>query len=233
MGMRKLIPLICGVAALGSQSALADTFNEKCPDIQTCAKVVSELLNQKYVFDTGDVKGKVTGTSNLMLSRDNAELLFTNMLYLEGFSRVPLGVPSTYQIMRQRDAKDAPIPTVEATKDREPELPAVWDMYTLRYKATNPDAVTEIARMTRNFMPPNTRIMASELDGSLLVTDAAPNLKKLYDLIRGMDHKPTSEMKKKWAEDEKARVEFMRHRMLEEQRQPRPEPGNAPAKKSS
>jgi hypothetical protein len=40
-------------------------------------------------------------------------------------------------------------------------------------------------------------------------------------------------MKKKWAEDEKARVEFMRRRMLEEQRQPKPEPGPPPAKKSS
>ena len=53
-------------------------------------------------------------------------------------------------------------------------------------------------------MPANSRIIPVEFSGMLLVTDTAPNLKKMYDLIKDNDVKPTAEMKKRWAEQEKA-----------------------------
>jgi type II secretory pathway component GspD/PulD (secretin) len=231
--MRKLNPLICGVVILGAQPVFADsTFNDKCPDIPACAKVVGEMLSQKYVFDE-DVKGKVKGTPNLELTKDNAELLFTNMLYLEGFTRVPLGVPNSYQILRLRDAKDAAIPMVDASKDRAPDVPHLWDLYTLRYKASFPESVVEISRMARNFMPPYSRLIPSELDGTVLITDVAPNLKRIYELIRDFDQKPTPELKKKWVEEEKTRQEYLRHRATEERPQPRPEHAAPAPKKSS
>src|SRR5262249_23764859 len=154
----------------------------------------------KYVFDAGDVKGKVQATPNLELTKENAEWVFTNTLYISGYSRVPVGTPNTFQILRLRDAKDTALPMVEASKDNPPTLPKSWDMYILRYKATNPEAVEQISRMARNFMPPNSRILPSELDGSLLVTDAAPNLKKVYDIIKNLDQRPSAQLKKKWEE---------------------------------
>ena len=38
----------------------------------------------------GDVKGKNDATANLVIRRDNAEMLFTNLLYNEGYTRLAL-----------------------------------------------------------------------------------------------------------------------------------------------
>jgi len=202
---KKTLTVLTGFGFLiAGAPANADPFAEKCPDIAACAKVVGEMLGQKYIFDA-DVRGKVQATPNLELTRDNAELLFTNMLYLNGFSRVPLGQPNTFQIARQRDARDSAIPLVKADKNDSPDFPQSWDLMTLQYKAANPEAIEQIARTSRNFMPPNARIVPAELGGTLLITDAAPNLKKLYEIIRDLDQKPSPEMMKRWAEMEKTR----------------------------
>lgn len=202
--MIKALFFVGVVFLLSPGLAKAESFAERCPDIQTCAKVVGELLGQKYVFDS-DVKGKMTATPNLELTKDNAELLFTNMLYILGFSRVPLGVPNSYQILRQRDARDAALVSYGATQKDAPEMPNNWDLATLKYKAANPEIVEEISRKMRNFMPPTTRIIPDENSGMILVTDAIPNLKKMYDLIKDIDTKPNPELKQKWADEKKAR----------------------------
>ena len=182
--------------------AFADSFEAKCPDLPACAKAVAELTGQKYVFD-GDLKGRSYATPNVELTKENAELLLTTALDRGGFARVPLGVPNTYMIARQRDARDLAIPLVSSDASTPPVLPETWDLLTLKYKATNPDGVEQIARSARSFMPANSRIVANELGGLLWVTDTAPNLKKIYELIRSSDIKPSAEMKKRWEERDK------------------------------
>lgn len=197
--------------SLGSQAmADSDSFVEKCPDIQACAKAVSELLGQKYVFDQ-DVKGRGGATPNVRFDKDTAEILFTQLLYNEGYTRVPLKLPNTYQILRQRDARDLSLPVVKADKTTAPNLPDTWDIYTLSYKATHGEAVDEIARNSRSFMPPNSRIVPIEINGTLLITDSAPNLKKIYEMIRDQDEKPTPDMLKRWEAREKERREERRN----------------------
>lgn len=187
--------------------AHAESFLEKCPDIPACAKHVGPLLGQKYVFDDG-IKGKNNATANLTIHRDNAELLLTNLLYSEGFARIPLGSSGdTFRIVRQRDARDLPLPVATADERMAPRLPELWDLYTLKYKATHADAVEAIARLSRSLMPANARIIPSELSGTILITDAAPNLKKIYALIRENDQKPSAELKKRWKEEEERRVQ--------------------------
>lgn len=167
-------------------TSFADAFHDKCPDIAACANAVSELLGQKYVFDK-DVKGSVQATQNIEFSRENAELLFTHMLYTNGYSRVPLNQTGLYQIQKIRDAKDSNLPVLTADARTTPSLPNTWDLYTLKYKATHPEALGEISRMIRNFMPPNTRVVSSDLSGMLLMTAASMELKKLYDMVREND----------------------------------------------
>ncbi len=197
------------------KAVYADSFNEKCPDIQTCVKVVGEMLGQKYMF-AEDIKGKVQATQNLELTRENAEWLFTYMLNLEGYTRVPLGLPNSFQVLRQRDAKDAALPLYEATAKKQPELPHNWDWFTVRYKATNPEAVEQISRVVRNFMPPNTRVIPNELSGTLLITDSVPNLKKIYNIIKDLDQKPSVQMQKKWEEEAKRKKAELSNKMSEE-----------------
>ena len=198
----KHVPVALLVSVAVAPAAHAVSFAERCPDVATCARVVADLLNQKYLFDA-DLKGtpgKTLATSNLELTSSNAELLFTTMLHQNGLTRVPLGEAGTFQILRQRDARDSVLPVLEATQERAPRFPAHWDMVTLKYKATHPEVVEQIALTTRVFMPANARIVPSELSGMLLVTASAMDAKKVYDLIRENDRKPTPEMKKRWAQ---------------------------------
>ena len=53
----------------------AETFQNACPDLAACAKVVGELLGQKYVYDS-DLKGSAKITPNVDLTKENAEILF-------------------------------------------------------------------------------------------------------------------------------------------------------------
>jgi len=195
----KNLVLVIVFSALSVISARAEPFGTKCTDIPACAKYVGELLGQKYIFST-ETHGRMDATANLEINKDNAELLFTTMLNENGFTRVPLNEPNTFQIMRQRDARDSAIPLLKADKSHEPKLPNNWDMMTLEYKATNNDVVEHIARSSRAFMPANSRIIPDEVGGNVIITDSAANLKKIYELIKGMDMKPTVELKKQWEE---------------------------------
>jgi general secretion pathway protein D len=206
-----------------SVSAHAESFNLKCVEVSACATAVGELLGQKYLLDP-DLKGKVAASGNLELTHENAELLFTSMLNLLGYSRVPLDHAGTFQIMRQRDARDSAIPFAVADKSTAPQLPDNWDLYTLRYKATHPDSVEHIARLSRSFMPANSRIIPDELSGMLYVTDTALNIKKLYELIREGDLKPTPALLKKWDEEAKASQARAHAHQMEADSAPVPSP---------
>lgn len=191
---------LAGVLFIITNSALATTFSEACPDLPTCAKVVGELLNQEYTY-TPDLKGQIKATPNLILTKDNAEVLFTSALAAEGYSRVPLIPGKTFEIVRQRDARDSAVPIVTADLHNAPTLPDTWDIYNLNYHATSPYLVDRMARSVRSLMPAAARIMS--WNSTLLVTDTAPNLKKMYALIQSMDVKPNAETLKKWDEQEK------------------------------
>lgn len=186
--------------------AHAATFKEKCPDIATCAQSVAALTGDKYVFD-GDVKGNMQATDNVVLDASNADMLFTNALNANGFARVPLGEPRTYQIMRSRDARDSALPIYEANKGNLGRIPKTWDLVTVRYQSTGgPDIVEQLARNARSLMPANARIIPDGLGGALLLTDAAANITRVLELLKTMDIKPTAEMKKAWKEQAEARL---------------------------
>jgi type II secretory pathway component GspD/PulD (secretin) len=205
------------LSAAHPELALADTFNQKCGDITSCANAVAALLGQKYLMDSADIKGTVIASGNLEFNRENAELLFTSYLNLLGFSRVPLDNAGTFQIMRQRDARDSAIPLVNADKETEPKLPENWDLYTVHYKATHPESVEHIARTARGFMPANSRIVADELSGALLVTDTALNIRKLYPIMRELDLKVSPALLKKWEESAKIAQQEGMLRMRQQQ----------------
>lgn len=220
--MHPALPIVVVSALLCSLAADAsDKFAEKCPDVPTCAKSVAALLGQKYLSD-GDLKGKIDTAGDLELTQTNAENLFTQALHLNGYTRVPTGESRTYVILRQRDARDSNLPVVEADARNEPRIPRTWDLMTLKYKAANPEAVEAIAKLTRSFLPANARIAPAELSGRLIVTAAAMDLARIYELIRENDQKPTAEMKRRWADREKSRGE------QELKRAPAPPPPQKP-----
>lgn len=195
------------IAVTLSATADADSFHDRCPDIASCAKTMSELLGQKYLFDT-DIKGQIASTPNVDIQRDNAEALFTEMLNTNGLMRVPApGQANTWLIMRQRDGRDSGLPTISCDSQYPPRLPETWDWMTMQYKTPNVESIEPIARMIRSFLPANARIITAELSGSLLITANAVDLKRVYALIKENDRKLTPELKKLIEEREKMAIE--------------------------
>lgn len=184
----------------GAQPIRAILFAEKCSEIVSCAAVVSEMTGQKYLFDQ-DIQGGASASANLEMTRENAELLFTALLNINGFMRQPLDEPNTYLIVRQRDGRDGPIPILEASVATAPVFLNTWDFATLKYKATNPESVEDLARLLRSFMPANSRIIPSDLGGFVYVTAGMPDLKRIYEMLKTHDQrlKPSAVMKKKRA----------------------------------
>ena len=208
----------------------ADTFAQKCPDIQACANSVGALLGQKYLLDH-DLRASMNATPNLEFTKENAELLFTTMLNAEGLTRVPLPTEAhLYQIMRQRDARDSAIPIYSGDQTSAPDLPNTFDLITFKYKASHPEALEYIARNARSFMPANARIIPDELSGVLLVSDNAINIKKLYTLIHEMDRSPTPEMKARWTAEKAERAQYARDTARESKKTEHTDTGGVPQK---
>jgi hypothetical protein len=202
------VALLLAVASgtLGSAPAHAETFEKACPDIVACARAVSALTGDKYLFDQ-EARGRMAATGNLELTQANATVLFTTLLDRNGYTRVPLAKEAnTFMIATQRDARDELLPLLKASATLDPEIPDNYDWYQLKYQATHPDAVETIAKIARSFMPANSRVIPADLSGQLLVTASAQELKNVLRLFRDLDKKPTAEMKARWEQRRKEHV---------------------------
>lgn len=189
---------------VASPAFAADTFAQKCPDFTACAQAVAQLTGQKYVFASEAIKGKPVFTDNLEMTKENAELVFTQLLHDYGYTRVPMGSPNVYQIKTIREAIDATLPQFTADFTQAPELPNSGDQVTLTYRAKEGD-VEDMARALRKVMPGRSRIVPHEASKTLLITDSATHLKSLYATIKDWDRKPTPEMLKRNADGDKER----------------------------
>lgn len=187
---------------ISSAATARDTYKDKCSDIKACVNYVSKLTGTNYTYE-GDVKGKLEATADLEITPQNAELLLTQMLDANGYTRVPLATPKTFTIMRQRDAKDSNLPKVTANSRFEPVLPNTHDWYDMEYTAANDGVAAEMARASRNFMPPNTRIVAFDLSNKVVVTGPIPVLRRIYGLIKDMDRPVSKALRRKWEERDK------------------------------
>ena len=204
---------------LQASSVKADLFSDKCPDIEKCAKYLNQKFGEKYIF-ANDVKGSLKVVGDIEIDKDNYDFLFTRMLFENGFTRIPVNIKNTYQIVSRREAKDMTLPTLTCDDRHPPKLMNTYDLITMKYKAKNPEVVFEISRVLRNFMPPNSRIVSTDVGGMLIVTDSSSNMKKIYDMIVESDVKPTAEMKKRWEENEKRRMMNPRPPMSEGDHEP-------------
>lgn len=195
LSMKKYTVLLGLIVSL---AVSADSFSDKCPDIASCAKVVSGLTGQKYLYELGEVKGKVSATSNLELTKENAEVLFTQMLFLNGFSRVQVaGQKETYTIQKIKEAKSSNLTVLETNQKFPPNFGLTYDLMMMKYKMTNSESMKAVVE----FVSPNLRtdctINGNELTGVIHVTSSAQDLRAIYQTIREMDQKPSNLLKRK------------------------------------
>jgi hypothetical protein len=195
-----LLSVLVSCLTLAPSFAHAESVKAACPDLEKCAYAVAALTGDRLVFDPGILKGPIRATENLELTKEDAEIIFTQMLNQNGLTRLPLEGAKAYTILRQRDARDSALPRFDADSKTAPALPKTWDLAILRYRLAHPELAEPIARNIRSFLPGTARVIPDELSGHLLITAAEPILGSVLNLIQSMDVKVSKAILKSLAE---------------------------------
>lgn len=208
----------CLVASsLSSPPARADSVRSTCPDLEKCAHAVASLTGAKLVYDPGLLKGAIGATENFELTKENAEVVFTQMLDQNALTRVPLAEANAYTILRQREARDSALPRFDADSKTTPDIPKTWDLGTLRYRLAHPELAETIARTLRSFLPATSRVIPEELSGHLIVVATFPILANVLNLAQSMDVKVSGPTLKK-VEEKRKEARAAERRKPEERR---------------
>lgn len=179
-------------------SAHAETiyFHEKCPTLQKCFEFVGSLTSQKYIFPDSIGRQVIQSTKNVELSKENAELLLTNVLHQNGLTRLPIGQSNTYSIIELKDAPRQAVPLFSGDYEHKPVLPENWDVVTLKYKTRDALSASMIPRILQDYLPRTGSIMVTTA-GYVLITDSAPNVARVMNVIDAFDQKNSPAMLKK------------------------------------
>ena len=171
------VALLLWLATAGSGVA-EEKFNLDFKDIELPAlvQVISEVTGRNFVYDE-TVKGSVTVSSPLELSRDEAYNLFLTVLGVKGFTVVPSG--KVHKIVPVRDAKENTLPVGGWGGGEQ----YVTRMIPLR----NADATLMATTVLPPLLPKTSHIAAFAPANALLITDSAANIERLAGIVGELD----------------------------------------------
>lgn len=185
----------------------------ECVELNKCVEYISKLTAKKYIYDGKEVKGGLQATSNLQITNENADTLFTYILDLNGYARVPTAEKDTYVIVSARDIRYQPVPVINVDAHNPPKLTPNYDYYMMSFKFKHfaHGQMREAANSLRPFMSRYARVIELKVPGTITIQENAAKLLKAYELIKFFDRELTKEeiMKEKereaeWKEERKA-----------------------------
>lgn len=191
------VALLLWLATAGNGAA-EEKFNLDFKDIELPAlvQVISEVTGRNFVYDE-TVKGSVTVSSPLELSRAEAYNLFLTVLGVKGFTVVPSG--KIHKIVPIRDAKESTLPVGGWGGGEQ----YVTRMIPLR----NADATLMATTVLPPLLPKTSHIAALAPANALLITDSAANIERLAGIVGELDRASTLDQ---------VEVIPLRHAMAEE-----------------
>lgn len=168
--------------AIAGSGAAEEKFNLDFKDIELPAlvQVIGEVTGRNFVYDE-TVKGSVTVSSPLELSRDEAYNLFLTVLGVKGFTVVPSG--KIHKIVPIRDAKESTLPVGGWGGGEQ----YVTRMIPLR----NADATLMATTVLPPLLPKTSHIAAFAPANALLITDSAANIERLAGIVGELDRAST------------------------------------------
>lgn len=172
-------------ALLISSQAFAGeiTLNLKEADIRALISTVSKFTSRNFVVDPR-VKAKVTVVSAKTMSEDEVYEVFLSILQVHGYAAVPVG--NVIKIVPEVNAKQGPLPVLShGQKSKGDEL--VTRVITLDHVPA-----AQLVPILRPLVPQQGHLAAYNPTNTLIITDHAANIKRLTDIIRGID-KPESD----------------------------------------
>lgn len=167
-----------------------------CSDLKTCAKIVTDLTGQKYLWATAHESLKLGNGSELDLTQENVEVLFTAFLDQLGLARIPLGDGKTFRILKGAEIKEIETPIFEASAEKRPDFGKTWDWITVKYKTKSPELAPYLEQAFRLHMPREARMQADGNTGQMILTGTIPVVRKMYDILKLSDKPMTAAFKK-------------------------------------
>lgn len=200
---------------LASLSLLS--FNSyACDSLPTCLKEASSLTGQEYIY-AEEFKPSKTA-SYPKLTAKNADLMISNLLDLNGYTRIRID-DKTWKVISTRDIRYHALSTLEADQENRPEFTNDADYRMLRYRMTNSQVLKEVTRSLRPFLSRYGRIIDMPVSGILLVQDRTDNLARIYDIVREADKEPTKDQLEKIrrAEEREFQIRYAKARACKQE----------------
>jgi type II secretory pathway component GspD/PulD (secretin) len=179
----------------------------ECIELSKCIEHISKLTGKKYIYDAKIIKGGLQTSSNVEITAENADTLFTYILDINEYARVPTAEKDTYIIVQARDIRYQPVPTINVDAQTPPKLIPNYDYYMMSYKYKHfKDGQTRMAANSlRPFMSRYSRVI--EIGDTVTVQENAAKLAKAYEMIKSTDRELTKEELKRAQEWEAERKE--------------------------
>lgn len=171
---------------------LTISFNlhaNECLELNKCIEYVSKLTGKKYIYDAKEVKGGFQATSNTQINDKNADNLFTYILEINGYTRVPTNENNTYLIVPTSDIRYQPTPTISVDSSNPPTILPNYDYYMMKFKFKNykQGQMREASNSMRPFMSRYGRIIELKIAGVIAIQENAAQLVRAYEIIKSFD----------------------------------------------
>ncbi len=150
-------------------------------DLRQIIDFMSDFTNRSFLVDE-KVRGKVTLTSPLPVTREEAYNIFLSILEVQGFTVIPQG--SIHKIIPSREVKESPLPTaVDGVALPSPIRDAfVTQLIPLKFADAN-----EIRSLLSALVSKESSLLAYGPTNTLILTEVESNISRLMKIIRALD----------------------------------------------
>jgi general secretion pathway protein D len=174
-------PAIEAVAEAPAPSAdTMVTLDYQNAQIEDVIRAISKLTRKNFLFDDR-VRGTVTVISETPVSIQEAYEVFESVLQVKGFSTVA-GPGGVIKIMPTRDARSGPLATSLGTA-----RPANTDEFITRLIPLRYVKAETIQDTVRQLASKDASIIAYGPTNTLIVTDAAANIRRVLNILEKID----------------------------------------------
>src|SRR5438552_9320491 len=150
-------------------------------DVETVIQAASEIIGFNYVL-APDVRGKVTVQTSGRIAQEEVFGVLPAILEVHGFTAVKSG--NLYKIVRIEGARERAVPTIVGPV---PDPGRTTDEIITQIVPVKYSAVADLSALLRPLISTRGTLIAHRETNVLIVTDPAPNIQRLLDILRLVD----------------------------------------------
>ncbi|MEE9281090.1 MAG: type II secretion system secretin GspD [Myxococcota bacterium] len=150
-------------------------------EITDVIAMIAELTGKNFLYDQDKVSGRVTVISPTPVSIEEAYRVFESILHVRGLTTVP-APGGVLKIVQIREAKESAIETLPSDRAVPNRDLYITRLITLRYVKAD-----TISNTLRPLISREANLIAYQPTNTLIVTDAAANIRRLVTIIDQID----------------------------------------------